>query len=254
MGHGDDIMATGMAKGAKDRGKRIAFGDGQKIIWGPWSAEIFKHNPNVAPPGHERASDIEWIRYHKGHRIYNKQGQGRWIWNYDFRPIPGEFHFHPSELPFFNLRHPNLVVMEPNTPNKPCGPNKQWPVERFKMVADELKAAGFDVVQFEYGGKNVVTKQIRTGSFRQAAILLKEARLAILPEGGLHHAAAALVIPAVVLFGAWVPPKVLGYDMHINLADDNPGCGLFIRCQHCVDAMNKIKVNDVLDAAERYLS
>ena len=250
MGHGDDIMATGMAKGAKDRGKRIAFGDGQKIIWGPWSAEVFKNNPNVAPPGQERAPDIEWIRYHKGHRLYNKQGPGRWIWNYDFRPTPGEF-FHLDDS--FKDLGPNLIFVEPNVPNKPCGPNKQWPVDRFKEVADELKDAGFDVVQPEYGAKNVVARQIRTTSFRQGVQLLRKARLAILPEGGLHHAAAALGIPAIVLFGAWVPPKVLGYDMHINIADDNPGCGLFIRCQHCVDAMNKISVNFVLDAVERSL-
>jgi hypothetical protein len=55
-----------MARGAKARGKRIAFGDGQQIISSPWSEQIFRFNPNIARPGDERADDIEWIRHHKG--------------------------------------------------------------------------------------------------------------------------------------------------------------------------------------------
>src|SRR4030095_3529410 len=93
MGYGDDIMATGMARGAAARGKRIAFGDGQRIIWGPHSAEIFQGNPNIAPPGVERRPDIEWIHYYRGCRIYSYATADRWVWNYDFRPKPGQLFF-----------------------------------------------------------------------------------------------------------------------------------------------------------------
>ncbi len=253
MGYGDDIIATGMARGASLRGKRVAFGDGSRILWGPYSAHIFQNNPNIVHPGAERSSNLEWIDYYKGHRIYNKHGNGRWVWNYEFKAKPGEFFFGADELNE-EERGSNLIVIEPNVPNKPCGPNKQWPVDRFKQVAKELTAAGFDVVQPEYGGKNVVAKQIKTRTFREAAVFLRKARLAILPEGGLHHAAAALGVPAVVLFGGFVPPAVLGYDMHSNLTGGAEACGTFTRCQHCINAMNAISVNDVLDAAGEHLS
>jgi hypothetical protein len=39
MGYGDELMATGMARGAAARGKRVAFGDGQRIICGPYCFE-----------------------------------------------------------------------------------------------------------------------------------------------------------------------------------------------------------------------
>lgn len=93
MGRGDNIMATGLARGAAARGKRIAFGDGRRIAWDQHSKEIFRGNPNIAPPGSEADPDLEWIDYRTGHRIYNglDRARRRWIWNMDFRPVPGEF-------------------------------------------------------------------------------------------------------------------------------------------------------------------
>ena len=86
-----------MARGAAARGKRIAFGDGRRIIWGPACPVIFKGNPNIAPPGSEGARDLEWVAHYKGHRLYNQLGAGRWIWNMYFRPVPGEIFFDARE-------------------------------------------------------------------------------------------------------------------------------------------------------------
>jgi hypothetical protein len=246
MGIGDDIIATGLARGAHDRGKRIAFGDGKKIIWGPHSPMIFRGNPNIAPIGSEKANDVEWVNYYKGHRIYNSPAGDRWAWNYDFHVIPGELYLTNGDGTFDE--DSNLIIIEPNVPNKPCGPNKQWPIDRFQQVADELSSSGFEVRQFEYGRPNKVAKSIPTPTFRSAAARLKKARLAILPEGGLHHAAAAVGTPAIVLFGGFVPPTVLGYDTHINLTGGVTACGSYNRCKHCFEAMNAITVDEVLDA------
>jgi len=254
MGHGDDIIATSFARGAHDRGRRIAFGDGQRIIWGPFSREIFKNNPNIAPPGCERDRDVQWIKYYKGHRGYNSSGGNRWIWNYDFKVRPGEIYF--NNLEFSNSLIgiiSNIVLIEPNVPDKPCAPNKQWPVERFRFVAEKLSRAGYEVVQPEYGGPNKVATGIKTRSFREGMLLLSRAKLAILPEGGLHHAAAAIGIPAIVLFGGFVPPSVLGYDFHTNLTGGVDACGSFNRCQHCIDAMARISCEEVLTASEKRL-
>src|ERR1043166_4833514 len=247
MGIGDDIIATSMARGAAARGKRVAFGDGRRIIWGPHSATVFAHNPNVAAPGSERDADIEWMQYHKGHRVYNSQGDGRWLWNYDFRVRPGEFFLTDKEKSFDVPN--NLVMIEPNVPDKPCAPNKQWPIERWRRLAEILSERGFAVRQFGYGGRNGVAPSIATSTFRRAAGLLARSPIAILPEGGLHHAAAAVGTPAVVLFGGFVSPSVFGYCGHVTLTGGAGACGSFTRCEHCVEAMRKISVDEVVAAA-----
>ena len=81
MGFGDEIVGTGLARGAFARGKQIAFGDGRSINWGPWCAEMFANNPNIAAPGSEGKTNLEWIYHCKGHRLYNKLQNDRWIWN-----------------------------------------------------------------------------------------------------------------------------------------------------------------------------
>lgn len=258
IGLGDDLMATGMAKGAHARGKRIAFGNNRIIKWGPHSRIIFKGNPNIAPPGSERANDLEWVRYYKGHRIYNHQEGNRWIWNKEFRAKPGELYFSADELSFAHWAEPGFIVIEPNVPpEKKHAVNKQWPVDRFEAVAREFVAAGYRVMQFGYPtAKHRLqnAQYVNTPSFRHAAALLQRARLAILPEGGMHHAAAAVGVRAVVLFGGFIPPSVTGYDMHANLTGGAEACGLLERCQHCAEAMAAITADDVVKAADGLLA
>lgn len=253
MGAGDDLMATGMAKGAAARGKRIAFGDGRKIIWGPHSSMVFRGNPNIAPPGSERDTDIEWVRYHKGHRVYNKQNGNHWDWNYAFRPTPGEVYFDEKERALAGSVPSGFVLIEPNVPaSKGCAPNKQWPVDRFQEVADYIAHDWARVVQLDYPGaryKLERVKQIHTPTFRDAMAILSRADLYIGSEGGMHHAAAALGVPAVVIFGGFIPPEVTGYQGHTNLTGRAMACGMFNKCQHCIDALDRITVGEVVSAA-----
>lgn len=251
MGIGDDIIATSLAKGARDRGELIAFGDGKTIFWGLHSRMIFKNNPNVALPGEERTKRVRWVQYYKGHRIYNSSSRDRWIWNYGFRVKPGEVFLDESET---YEKDDRLILIEPNVPiNKKCAPNKQWPLDRWQMVASELTRRGWNVRQFEYGAPNRVCSSIHTNDFRQAIGRLGSARLAILHEGGLHHAAAAVGIPAVVLFGGFVPPQVLGYDDHVNLTGGAEACGSYGKCDHCLEAMRNISAEQVIEVAGRLL-
>ena len=83
MGYGDQIIATGIARGSKERGTRVAFGDGKQILWDQHSELIFRGNPNIAPPGSERDHDLEWFKFYRGHRGYNIHDpvRQRWIWN-----------------------------------------------------------------------------------------------------------------------------------------------------------------------------
>jgi len=250
MGIGDDIIATSMAKGAAARGDLVAFGSGGRIIWGPHSKMIFQNNPNVAAPGQERQA-TRWVAYHKGSRIYNKAAPDRWVWNYSFSVEPGEIFFGRDELVGWDEK---LVILEPNLPGKPNSPNKRWLPGRWAEVADILREEGWKVRQFSYGGPVSVAEGIETRTFRQAAAWLRAARLVILPEGGLHHAAAAVGTPAVVLFGGFAPPSVLGYGEHENLTGGaEVACGSFRTCSHCVAAMARITVDQVVESAERAL-
>jgi hypothetical protein len=245
-----------MARGAAARGKRIAFGDGRKIIWDQYSHVILNFNPNVAKPGEHRRPDLEWIEHYKGHRLYNKQGPDYWHWNYNFRATPGEVFLLPREKNFGAIAVGHVVI-EPNVPAfKGCAPNKQWPTQRYDDVARHLMLEGYHIMQFRHPHTTHTIPGVRsvtTNNFRQALSALGNAALYIGAEGGMHHGAAAMGTPAVVLFGGFVPPAVTGYDTHTNLTGGAEACGSFRRCQHCVDAMNAISVDEVVAAALGHL-
>jgi ADP-heptose:LPS heptosyltransferase len=126
-----------------------------------------------------------------------------------------------------------------------------------QAVADELISQGRSVVQFfpdlKAGPRLRGVRQIRTLTFRDAVAVLKNSALYIGPEGGMHHAAAAVDVPGVVLFGGFIPPSVTGYDTHTNLVGSDYFCGSFTACKHCADAMNSISIETVLKAARERL-
>lgn len=246
-----------MARGAKARGKRIAFGDGDRIIRGPWSEPIFRYNPNIAPPGSEHDPDIEWIAHYTGNRLYNSMAGDRWKWNYDFRPTPGEIFFGSTERHFARAVPKGFVLVEPNVArHKAFTVNKDWGISRYSAVVQKLLQDGHRVVQFSYPGARMLSGVSRmvTPSFRHALAVLSRASLYIGPEGGLHHGAAALDVPAVVIFGGFVPPSVTGYPTHINLTGGAEACGRIKRCPHCESALASISVEEVYSAARDKLN
>jgi len=261
MGFGDEIMATGLARGAAARGKLVAFGDGQRIIWGPSCEQIFRHNPNIARPDAINGHHLQWIAHHKGNRMYNRVApeRNRWIWKMDFRPVPGEMFFSPDEKAFAETIAGGFVLLEPNVPwQKTCAPNKDWGFQKYQTVADTLRHCGLEVRQFSFSAQQKALANvpvINAPTFRHAMAALSRAVLYIGPEGGLHHAAAAVGVRAVVLFGGFIPPAVTGYAGHTNLTGGAAeACGSLGPCQHCRDAMAAISVDEVVAAAGNYLS
>lgn len=263
MGYGDEIMASYYAKGAAARGKRIAIGDGKKIIHHRNAVEIFKNNPNIAPLGSERDKDIEWITHsYRGNRLYNKQLGEKWIWIKGFNDRPGEIFFDQEELAFGKKAGKDFIVMEPNVSafKKEMVANKRWSKERYNEVCNLLVKAGHEVVQFNYpppygpGDRLQQARQIKTESFRHALSILSRAKLFIGPEGGLHHGAAALGIRAVVIFGGFISPDVTGYSFHTNLYHGGrTACGNFYKCEHCQQALDSIRIKDVFNSATEIL-
>jgi ADP-heptose:LPS heptosyltransferase len=257
MGYGDEIMGSGLARGARAQGKRVAFGDGQKIHWSSWCPEIYLNNPNVAKPGSEGQKDLIWVDHYKGRRKYNKLENGKWVWNYDFKPVPGEFFFDDHETDVAKFFKKGFVVVEPNVPwHKEVASNKDWGEGKYEELGRRFVKQGVRVVQFRH--KN--TRRIVPGAgieaiprFRHVVAALSQAALYVGPEGGMHHAAAAVGVPAVVLFGGFIPPQVTGYDGHVNLTAGARACGSIKPCSHCREAMSKITVEEVFDASMRLL-
>jgi len=258
MGYGDEIMATGLARGLRDKGKLAAFGDGKKIVWGPWSEEMFRNNPNIAHPSMAHQSNLIWIPHYKGARLYNVQSfdKTKWIWNYDFRAKPGEFFFDQWErlkIDALKKSYNDFVVIEPNVPwQKTVAPNKDWGEQKYRQLCRRLRDQGISVVQFVHKNTRrrldgVATQELK--NFRDVIGALSLAKLYIGPEGGMHHASAAVGIDAVVLMGGFIPPLVVGYAGHANFTGGAKACGSIQPCSHCVEAMSRISVDEVFEAA-----
>lgn len=246
VGFGDELIGSGLARGAHARGKRIAFGDGKRIIWSHHCHEIFRGNPNVAPPGSEKSADLEWIPHYGGHRLYGSFSGGRWRWK-DFKCIPGQIYFEPQELQF--SQPIGEVIIEPRVKRDKV--NKLWPTERYQKVADELMRRGFSCSQLVPPKEKPLLRGVsvvNTETFRRAVAAMSRIRLFIGAEGGLHHGAAAMGAKAVVIFGGFIGPNTTGYDWHHNIAV-GPPCGSGVACVHCKKILQSISAEQVLEAA-----
>lgn len=261
MGLGDELLGTGIARDIRQRlKKRTAFGDNTRIIWSKHGPEVFRGNDNIARPGEERKpyNDLEWVAHYTGNRLYNTyDAKGlRWVWNYQFKAQPGELFLSEGELEFANrYKYGDFVLIEPNVPMwKRQAQNKLWPINSYQAVVDLMtRRHGATFVQLHYSGmaqQLVRVKHLSVPSARHAFAVLARAKLYIGAEGGMHHAAAAFGLPAVVLFGGFAPPSVLGYETHANLTGDAKGaCGSMHRCSHCLRAMKSISPEQVVAAA-----
>ena len=259
MGYGDEIIGSGLARKAVKENKLIAFGNGKTIIWSSQAREIYQNNPRVAPPGSEArgTNNLEWVNWYPGQREYGTVKSGKWIFK-DFECPRGEIFFSDAEIEFGNKNSPRpFAIIEPRVKvlGACAGENKQWPIDRYEVVAKKIREIGFETIQLVPVGKSPLlanAKIITTGSFRLALSVLRNAALYVGPEGGLHHGAAAVGVPAVVIFGGFNTPKSTGYSFHENIAVGEP-CGSVNKCSHCAKIMKSISVERVLKSAYKIL-
>lgn len=239
---GDDLIVSSIVKKAYAKhNKKICVGD-SKVVW----EEVFDHNPKMA---REPYKGCVWVNNIMGNRPYidrERSRPGKIVFN-DYRVEPGEIFFHPSEL-----RHDqkDFIYIEPNVKGTFSG-NKDWGFEKWQQVVQRLPDLRF--IQGK-GRKLEGVEQVDTTSFRDAAALLASASLFVGTDGGLHHAAAALGIPAVVVWGGLAPPKVLGYPTHTNLHSGVNACGSSEACEHCKKALAWVTVDMVVKAIEEALN
>ena len=173
-------------------------------------------------------------------------------WNEEFKAPKGELYFDLNEKSAASeiaLRLPwPYFVIEPHVADKPWVNKKGWAFERWQAVVDALP----DVHFIQCSGEPVLDKvhHVQTQTFRQACGVVACAGGFVGTDGGLHHAAAALDVPAVVLWGHYSSPEIFGYDAHINIRRSTGiGCGTtWHECGECQKSMHDIKVDEVVEA------
>jgi ADP-heptose:LPS heptosyltransferase len=142
------------------------------------------------------------------------------------------------------------VVVEPHVKGTFSGENKRWPWEYWQEVVTELRDQGKRVVQISAPGTDTlldVDFRVSESQVRVALACLAWAQPLITTDGLLHHAAAAMGVPATVIWGSRTDPRILGYPDHVNLSAGPPYCGMRTECEHCHKAMREIVPAAVLD-------
>jgi ADP-heptose:LPS heptosyltransferase len=247
---GDEIMLSGTARKAQETDPRkcVPTYEGRPK-WNQWGAQIWANNPRIAQPGERGDFQTLIARDSNNMRPYHlAKTPERWTYNLAFRPDVGELYFTDEEKRFAE-KYRDRVIIEPHI--KPgASPNKQWGWMRWNKVAWLAQKEGIKVTQLGPPGLQLLegAEHVVTPSFRLAAAVLAVSRAAVLPEGGAHHAAAAVGLPAVVIFGGYIPVELTGYPGHINIgASLADACGNRQPCQHCADWMKRITPEDVFD-------
>jgi ADP-heptose:LPS heptosyltransferase len=253
LGLGDEILVSGRARVMQQTDPRkVRVTHNGQVRWN----EVWDHNPRIARPEESGDFQVLQARGSDNHRPYHTgKTAERWTYNLSFRADQGELYFSKQEQEF-GARHKGLVLIEPNIKLK-ASPNKQWGFERWQKLADLMRAAGIVPTQFmgAPGARQLQgVEVVQSPGFRSACAVIANAKACVLPEGGLHHAAAALNVPAVVIFGGFTPVELTGYSMHRNLgASLGDACGMRTPCQHCEAHMAAITPERVLEELKEML-
>jgi ADP-heptose:LPS heptosyltransferase len=239
IGIGDWILATAdVAKAHKKHGVRCVLGDGKKAYW----SEVFENNPKIAKTL-EKDEQFAWVPNVPQNRPYLTAVLPNFQYREDFRAVPGELYLTDEE----QRPKGDYILIEPNTKDKFTGPNKAWRWERW----EEVVKIPYRFVQTGAEGERTLpgVERIVTKTFREALSVLSGARMLVTTDGALHHAAAALGVPAVVIWGGAASPVNLGYESHVNLWSGAVPCGTHSGiCLHCREALDAVSVDTVKDA------
>lgn len=246
MGIGDELMAMGEARRyVREHGvERVAIvdKDGRRR-----SHFLWERCGYIAKPQDECEHKIVNGGNARPYIDYQRSTRERWAFNLAFRPTP-------AELPWIDecAAARGMILVEPHI--KPsASPNKQW--GRWQELIDAAPALPW--AQPVMPGARVLrgVKPLLTRNFPEVCAMLRSARCAVLPEGALHHAAAAVGCKAAVLYGAYIPASVTGYDGQIQLAVDDPDAtGWRAFNQRCKEAWNKITPQAVLTTIKPWAS
>ncbi len=176
-----------------------------------------------------------------------------------------EMYFSPDEEEAVDRLQESLklstafVVVEPHSKSQWFGDLREWPFERWERVVKWLRDQNYPVVQIGEGGNSVLEGAIDiTGrtSFREAVLLMQRARLFLGQEGGLMHAANAVDVPSVIVWGGLTLPEFAGYRKHRVLCThvECAPCGLRGNCPYDKKCLTSVEPGDVISAVSETLA
>lgn len=235
MGAGDWIMATAQVRELHKLTGRQVFvvGAHGRPVW----SEVFDHNPRIS-----RGWSKGCVKLINGGGVrpyIDRKLPDRFVWK-QWNIAPGEIYLTDDEVAF-GAAYAGKILIEPNTKADPS--NKAWIFDRWQSLVDR----GGDFVQVGAPGARQLrgVQFVETPTFRHACAVLAACRAFVGAEGGLHHAAAALHKPAVVLFSEFISPAFTGYPTHRNLRHAQSACGSRLPCEGCRRSMEAITVDEV---------
>lgn len=254
MGIGDEIMVTGEVARLVSQSRtirRVAVLNPRR--YGLRWHDIWDGNPRIAKPGESFQGTI--FNAPSERPYIAGKSDNKWTWK-RYGPTKGEIYLREEDKAY-GAGLSNAVIIQPVI-KASASPNKNWLVRYWRQLVSEHRGVrwvqvGDDATQALPGAEF-----LHTPNFRAACGALAGARAAVLQEGGLHHAAAALGVRAVVIFGGFISPSVTGYNTHRNLffsSGGHPlGCGMRGLCDHCTQAMQSITPHDVMGQLEELLN
>jgi ADP-heptose:LPS heptosyltransferase len=135
--------------------------------------------------------------------------------------------------------------------------NKNWGVENFRSVARSL-AREFSVVQLGASGDPSLGVDLELQGrlpIRDVFVLLRECGVFVGQEGFLMHAAAAVDLLSVIVYGGFLAPWQTGYSINENLYSnvECAPCWLETKCPHEKKCMAMITPRMVVEKIKTLL-
>jgi hypothetical protein len=224
VGWGDELMAAGEARRIHE-----ATGGKVRIVAHPTarttlSSVLWDNIDYIAKPGETAVATLVESPFVRPYRARLEPHGSRWK---PYRPQPRRDTPHAAGGDVFGAGGIRVHIdrTKCEDPERRRS-NRQWGWDRYAALISSRPH-----LRWVQAGKPELSTlpgvmRVSTNSFREACAVLARATAYVGPEGGLHHASAALGIPAVVIFGGYISPEVTGYRCHMNLfSGEGLGCG-----------------------------
>lgn len=173
-----------------------------------------------------------------------------------------ELFFTPEELEWLENEsdslglHEPYIVVEPNSNQEWFGNLRAWPFSSWKMLIEKIRSDYPDVqvVQVGVEGGELLPhckSLLGQTSFREAALVIKGAKVFIGQEGGLMHTANAVDTRSLIIWGGVTLPSFAGYqEKHTVIHNPVPcaPCGYRYTCPNKHICLKGITVDQVYES------
>lgn len=252
LGVGDEIIAAGQAQILFDStGRRVLIVDRQhRPRWHP----IWQDNPAIIPPAELDDVDHDVLLsapHARPYIVYPFTADTGWTFNHEFRARDhiARIYLTDQELALgrkLAREFGPYILIEPWSKH----PNLRWPWELWVDLVALLPDLVF-VQHTHRDSQQLIPGAIDapTYSFREACGVAASAAVYVRGESGMVHAAAALSVDQITIWGGCMDWEVMGgYPGQTGVGIVHPPCGRYLPCEHCRTIMGAIPVETVATA------